>query len=45
MARVASTYVNPLIVLEIGIYDIDDDPRFRTRIEDMLNDFFCDVLP
>ena len=44
MVDVANTCADPLIAPEMGTYDIEEDPRFETRIEYMLNVFFCDVL-
>ena len=45
LGGVASTSTNPFIALEMGTYDIEEeDQGFETGIEDMLNDFFCDVL-
>ena len=46
LGGVASTSTNLFIALEMGAYDIEEeDQGFETGIEDMLNDFFCDVLP
>ena len=46
LGGVASTLTNPFIAPEMGTYDIEEeDQGFETGIEDMLNDFFCDVLP
>ena len=45
MEGVVSTCAHPLVTFEMEAHDIEEDPRFETRIEDMLNDFFCDVLP
>ena len=46
LGGVASTSTNPFIAPEMGTYDIEEeDQGFETGIEDMLNDFFCDVLP
>lgn len=45
MAGVASTSADPIIGPDIETDDIEKDEGFETGIEDMLNDFFCDVLP
>ena len=45
MAGVASTSADHIIGSDIEIDDIEKDEGFETGIEDMLNDFFCDVLP
>ena len=45
MAGVASTSADPVIGPDIETDDIEKDEGFETGIEDMLNDFFCDVFP
>ena len=46
LGGVASTSANPFIAPKMGTYDIEEeDEGFEIGIEDMLNDFFCDVLP
>ena len=46
LGGVASTSANPFIAPEMGTDDIEEeDQGFETGIKDMLNDFFCDVLP
>ena len=46
LGGVASTFADPFIAPEMGTDDIEEeDQGFETGIKDMLNDFFCDVLP
>ena len=44
MASAMSTFANHLIEVEIGIEDIEEDLRFERGIQDMINEFFCDIL-
>ena len=46
MGGVASSSANPWIAPEMGTDNSEEeDQGFATRIKDMLNDFFCVVLP
>ena len=44
LGGVASTSADPVIGPDIETDDIEKDEGFETGIEDMLNDWFCDVL-
>ena len=45
VAGQASTPADPATVIEMDTEDVEEAPDFEEGIEDMLNDFFCDVLP
>ena len=45
IAGQASTSADPATVTEMDTEDVEEALDFEEGIEDMLNDFFCDVLP